>query len=173
MIYETEEDSPWGPGIPVVTQSMMKAFLQCPREVYYKYVLRLQPKRVSTPLTRGKWVHALLETYYKSLLELDGEPTAQNKASAQEELWQEHRRWSSRFSKLFDEEKDKLGNLPLQISQLMEGYFYHYGDPRYSSVNEWRIVGVEQTLEARLPNGHIFRGRYDMLVEREDGALAR
>lgn len=168
-IYLTEEDSPWGPGVPVSTQSMVKAFLQCPREVYYKYVLRLQPKRVSTPLTRGKWIHALLETYYKSLFELDGEPTPKNKRQAEEAMWQEHRLWSSRFNKLFDEEKDRLGDLPNEIGQIMRGYFWHYGDPAYASVNEWKVIGVEQTIEAMLPNGHIFRGRYDMMVENEYG----
>src|SRR5690242_9726413 len=106
-LYETtEEDTEWGPGIPVTTQSMMKTFRRCPREVLYKYVERLQPKVVSKPLTRGKWVHALLEAHYKGM-----------------DWKEEHRRWCSRFNKLFDEEKDHLGDLPNEIKRLMDSYF--------------------------------------------------
>lgn len=162
-LYETAEDSPWGAGRPVTTQSMIKAFLQCPMEVYYKYHLRLQPKSVSIPLTRGKWIHALLEVYYREL------KNGGSKAHALEEMWQEHRLWSGRFFKLFDEEKERLGDLPRTIGDIMRGYFWHYGDPQYQDYNEWKVVDVELTLEGELPNGHIYRGRFDLLVENEYG----
>lgn len=165
MLYATDAGSVWGEGRPVTTQSMMKTFLQCPREAYYKYVLRLQPKRLSEPLTRGKWIHSLLETYYKSLME---DP---DKAEANRLMWKQHELMVSRFRKLnlFDEELEKLGNMPEDVKTIVEGYFYHYGDPAHADYNEWEVVGVEQTLEAELPNGHIFRGRFDMLVQNQFG----
>ena len=163
-LYETDESSVWGAGIPITTQSMMRAFLQCPREAYYKYILRLQPKILSEPLTRGKWIHSLLEVYYRHLQENSGE-----KEVALEAMRYEHRKWSGKFSKLFDEEKEKLGNLPVTILQIMEGYFWHYGNPQYQDLSDWVIREVEIPLEAKLPNGHIFRGRFDLLVENSLG----
>lgn len=146
-LYETDADSKWGPGIPVTTQSMVKAFRRCPRETMYKYVDRLQPKILSKPLTRGKWIHALLEAHYQGL---DWE--------------REHKRWCGRFAKLFDEEKDALGDLPTEIHRLMKSYFWHYGNPEYADKADWEVVETEFTLEAMMPNGHLFRGRVDLLV---------
>lgn len=152
-LYETtaEHDPDWPPGLPVTTQSMIKTFRSCPREAYYKYWLRLRPKTPSKPLTRGKWVHALLQAHYEG-----------------RDWREEHARWVSRFRKLFDEEKEALGDLPNEIPRLLEGYFWHYGDPQYSAY-EWTVHEVEFTVEAQMPNGHLFRGRLDLLVEDEFG----
>lgn len=137
---------------PVTTQSMIKAFRSCHREALYKYHERLSPKVASTPLTRGKWVHSILEAYY------------------QDEDWQEvHLKMRNQFSKLMDEEKEKLGDLPNEIELLMKSYFWHYGDPEVEGT-EWNVLEVELLLEAMMPNGHLFRGKFDMLVE-IDGRL--
>lgn len=45
----------------VITQSMVSSFVECPRETYYGIVLGLRPRLAKKPLTRGTWVHALLE----------------------------------------------------------------------------------------------------------------
>lgn len=150
-LYVTDEDHELGPGIPVTTQSMLKAFRMCPREAYYKYHLRLKPKTHSQALTRGKWVHELLENYY---LGEDWEPI--------------HEKWSAKYANLFDEEKEKLGDLPREIKLLMKSYFYHYGDPEVAGA-DWEVHEVERLIEARLPNGHLFRGKVDMIVENEFG----
>lgn len=89
-LYANEE------GVPVTTQSMIKTFLNCPREAYYKYVLELRPKVSGKALEIGKWMHTLLEAYYKG-----------------EDWEQEHALLTSRYNKLFDEEKEDLGNLPV------------------------------------------------------------
>lgn len=137
---------------PVTTQSMIKAFRSCHREALYKYHERLSPKVASTPLTRGKWVHDVLEAFYKG------------------EDWREaHKKNVLKFSKLFDEEKEKLGDLPTEIELMMKSYFWHYGDPEVQGT-EWNVLEVELLLEAPMPNGHIFRGKFDMLVE-IDGRL--
>lgn len=54
--WPTTED-----GKLVITQSMVSTFVECPRETYYGIVLGLRPRIESKPLTRGTWVHALLE----------------------------------------------------------------------------------------------------------------
>jgi hypothetical protein len=117
----------------------------------YKYVERLKPKVESQPLTRGKWMHALLEAHYSGA---DWEA--------------EHKKWSSQFRKLFDEEKEQLGDLPTECRRLMEAYLWHYGDPAHSAY-DWKVHEVELTLEAEMPNGHLFRGRIDLLVEDDFG----
>jgi hypothetical protein len=45
----------------VITQSMVSGFVECPRETYYSIVMGLRPRIESKPLTRGTWVHSLLE----------------------------------------------------------------------------------------------------------------
>ena len=45
----------------IITQSMVSGFVECPRETYYGIVLGLRPRLEKKPLTRGTWVHALLE----------------------------------------------------------------------------------------------------------------
>jgi len=54
--WPTTED-----GKLVITQSMVTGFVACPRETYYGIILGLRPRLQSKPLTRGTWVHALLE----------------------------------------------------------------------------------------------------------------
>lgn len=144
-LYVNEE------GTPVTTQSMMKTFLGCPREAYYKYQLRLEPKVASQPLTRGKWFHALLEAYY---LGQDWEA--------------EHQRRVNKFAGLSDSDKENLGDLPGQMADLMKAYIWHYGAPE-AKPYDWKVHEVEKKLEATLPNGHVFRGVMDMLVEDDYG----
>src|SRR5215212_6301085 len=128
-LYETED------GQPITTQSMIKAFRACPREAYYKYDLRLKPKMIKKPLTRGKWMHALLQAHYEG-----------------RDWHDEHDHWVSDFRKLFDEEKEQLGDLPTELERLMKSYLWHYGDPLYKKYR-WKVHEVELTVEAELPNG--------------------
>lgn len=147
MTLYTDEET----GKPITTQSMMKTFKGCPREAMYKYHMRLKPKRVSKPLRRGTWFHALLEAYYK------GEP------------WEPvHEVFVKEFNKLFDEERYELGDLPTEIHNLMKSYVWHYGDPQYKAYH-WKVHETEMKLSAEMPNGHIFRGVFDLLVEDDFG----
>lgn len=148
-LYVTDDDHPLGGGVPVTTHSMLKTFRGCHREAMYKYHMRLQPKRLSKPLTRGKWLHDLLEVHYKG-----GD-------------WrQQHKRWVNKFRNLFDEEKEDLGSeLPTEIAQLMESYFWHY------EADEWEVLDTELLVEAMLPNGHLFRGKVDILIQNQYGEV--
>jgi hypothetical protein len=144
-LYETDE------GRPITTQSMIKTFRMCPREAMYKYHDRLKPKKVSKPLTRGKWLHSLLEEHYKG-----GD-------------WKiPHKQLTAKFSQLFDEEKEHLGDLPRELDILMRSYFWHYGDPEFAD-RQWKVHEVEKLIEADMPSGHLFRGKVDMIVEDEFG----
>ena len=144
-LYETDE------GRPITTQSMIKTFRMCPREAMYKYHDRLKPKKVSKPLTRGKWLHSLLEEHYKG------------------GNWKiPHKQLTHKFSQLFDEEKEHLGDLPRELDILMRSYFWHYGDPEYAD-RAWTVHEVEKLIEADMPSGHLFRGKVDLIVEDEFG----
>lgn len=145
-IYRDEET-----GKPISTQSMIKTFRNSPREAYYKYVLRLKPKSISKPLRRGTWLHALLETYYNG------------------DDWEaEHQKYVKEFSRLFDEEKESLGNLPQEMHDLMTSYLWNYSDPQYKEY-QWKVHETEVKLTAEMPNGHLFRGVIDAIVEDDFG----
>lgn len=136
-LYTTDE------GVPIITHSMLKTFKRCPRQALYKYHDRLKPKTQAKPLKRGNWIHSLLETHYSG-----GD-------------WREtHTTLSLQFEQLFDEEKDALGDLPDEIGRIMTSYFWHYRDDQ-----DWKVVTVEDTIEVEMPNGTIYRGRTDLLVE--------
>lgn len=128
--------------IEVINHSMLKTFRRCPKQTEYKYGRQLLPRIDSKPLTRGKWFHALLETHYKG-----GD-------------WRvTHKQWCRMFFNLFDEEKEKLGDLPREMNMLMLSYLWHY-----KFEGEWEVLEVEKIIEATLPNGMKFRGKVDMLI---------
>ncbi len=140
----TDEDT----GRRISTHSMLKSFRHCPREAYYKYYLRLKPRTQSKPLTQGTWMHKLLETHYKG-----GE-------------WRDaHRALTAQFSELFDEEKEALGDLPRECARMMRAYLWHYKN------DVWKVLEVEFILEVDLPDGTIYRGKIDLLVEDQWGDL--
>jgi hypothetical protein len=125
---------------------MIKTFRACPKQAQYKYVERLKPKSTSKPLRQGTWMHALLETHYKG-----GD-------------WRKtHRQFCKQFGKLFDEEREFLGNLPLECEALMVSYLWHYKD------DPWTVLDVEFTLETEFPDGTIYRAKIDLLIENQYG----
>jgi hypothetical protein len=133
-------------GTPILTNSMITAFRACIKRSEYKYVHRLKPKMIGSPLKRGIWVHALLEEDAKG-----GD-------------WRKlHKKLSAKFSQLFDEEREFYGDMPVEIARIMESYFWHYKhDP-------WKYLEAELELTAVLPNGVKIRIKFDALVENQWG----
>lgn len=141
-----DDDARDGQGARISTHSMLKTFRRCPKQAEYKYVHRLKPKKLGSPLKRGTWVHSLLEAMGKG------------------ENWVElHDKLSAQFALLFDEEKDYYGDMPTEIRQIMRSYEWHYkNDP-------WEYVDNEFQLEAELPDGTIYRGKVDALIRNQFG----
>jgi PD-(D/E)XK nuclease superfamily len=140
-LYVDEES-----GKSISTHSMLKTFKRCPKQTEYKFVERLKPRVVTKPLKRGQWVHQLLEAYYKG------------------EDWEDvHDGLSKDFSKLFDEEKEHYGNLPVECRNIMESYLWHY------AYDEWKIHEVEFILDTPFPDGTIYRCKIDLMIEDEFG----
>lgn len=135
-----------GQGARITTHSMIKTFRRCPKQAEYKYVHRLKPKRLGSPLKRGTWVHALLEAHGKG------------------QDWRAvHAAYTEQFNQLFDEEKDYYGDMPREIMTIFRSYLWHYkNDP-------WEWVDNEFQLEAKLPDGTIYRGKVDGLIRNQFG----
>lgn len=133
-------------GTPITTHSMIKTMRRCPKQAQYKYADRLKPRSIGRPLQMGKWMHWLLETYYKG------------------EDWKKvHKELTAKYSELFDEEKEKLGNLPVDCYNLMLSYLWHYKS------ENWKVHEVEFLVECEWPDGGIYRGKVDMLIEDDYG----
>lgn len=130
----------------ITTHSMLKTFRRCPKQAEYKYIERLKPKVLGKPLRRGTWLHALLEAFYKG------------------EDWKAvHKEYCRQFKMLFDEERDALGDLPNEVYRLFKAYLWHY------KRDDWKVLDVEFTLEAEFPDGTLYRGKSDMLIENQFG----
>lgn len=133
-------------GIAITTHSMIKSMRRCPRMTMYKYVDRLKPRSIGRPLQMGKWMHWLLEAHYRG------------------EDWKAvHEKLCEKYGELFDEEKEKLGDLPNDCRELMESYLWHY------KADNWIVHEVEFTVQTRWPDGSIYRGKSDMLIEDDYG----
>lgn len=130
----------------ISTHSMLKTFRRCPKQTEYKYVHRLKPKMLGKPLRRGTWMHMLLEDYHMS-----------------RDWLRTHQKLSDQFNAMFDEEKDFYGDLPKECLQLMESYIWHY------KLDPWKILETEFTVETEFPDGTLYRGKCDMLIENELG----
>lgn len=143
-------------GVEITTHSMLKAFGRCPKQAQYKYVERLKKRRMNErdkPLSRGIWLHHLLEAHYAGL------------------DWKVvHRKLSEKFAELFDEERESLGDLPRECAQIMKSYLWHYGANKADPLHGWHVIATEATLECPWPDGRgIYRCRVDMIVEDEFG----
>lgn len=130
----------------VVTHSMIKSFRGCARQTLYKQVDRLKPRVIGQPLKRGTWMHLLLEEHHSG-----------------RDWVKVHRALCAQFSELMDEEKDFYGDLPNECFRMMEAYVWHYkADP-------WTVHEVEYTLEAEFPDGTLYRGKVDAIIENQFG----
>lgn len=133
-------------GVPITTHSMIKTMRRCPKMTEFKYARRLKPRHIGRPLQYGKWMHWLLEAHYKG------------------EDWRAvHAQLTLQYGELFDEEKESLGNLPVECAELMESYLWHY------KLDHWIVHEVEFTVQTRWPDGGIYRGKCDMLIEDDYG----
>lgn len=133
-------------GQRVSTNSMMKTFRRCPNQAKFKYAERLKPKMLGGPLKRGKWIHELLEYHHSG------------------KDWKAlHTKLSAQFNKMFDEEKEFYGDMPSEILSIMNSYVWHY------KLDPWTVHDVEITIETEFPDGTLFRGKADALIENHHG----
>ena len=130
-----------------ISNSKIKTFLRCPKKYEYRYVQGLFPKRKELPLERGTWIHSLLEAHYNG------------------ENWEAvHAELTSKFLRLFDEEREHLGDLPGETKRIMKSYLRHWDD------SKWKIIAVEVEFAARLKKSRlIIKGKIDLVIQDELG----
>lgn len=129
----------------VITQSMVSGFVECPRETYYGIVLGLRPRIEKKPLTRGTWVHALLEERGRG-----GDWKAKH---AELVAKSEHEQ--------FEEE---VAGLAEECYNIVLSYEYAHRDEVLTP------VAVELTVERPMFRGKVlYRGRIDIIWIDENG----
>lgn len=132
-------------GTPVVTQSMVSTFVDCPREVYYGTVLGLRPRLESIPLTRGTWIHALMEE----------RGMGRDWRVKHQELLEKG------LAEQFEEEITDLAN---QCYNIMISYEWLYRN------DDLKPITAELTVERPMFGGKaLYRGRIDLIVQDKNG----
>ena len=129
----------------VITQSMVSGFVECPREVYYGIVMGLRPRLEKKPLTRGTWVHALLEERAKG-----GD-------------W---RKLHAELTKKAEETtfEEETAGLATECYNIVLSYEYAHRDEILIP------IAVELTVERPMFRGKVlYRGRIDIIWMDENG----
>lgn len=127
---------------PSVSHSEADSFLTCRRKHYYSYGLKLERVKHSDSLTRGSAGHAILETFYRAILE--GEPYK----LATTHAWQTYKNL---------EAKGMTGDDGKAVSlETMVFGFYLPNEP--FARKGWQIWAVEKefNLEYTVPTGQTY-----------------
>jgi hypothetical protein len=124
---------------------MVSSFVECPRETYYGIVLGLRPRLEKKPLTRGTWVHALLEERGKG-----GD-------------------WKAKHQELL--EKARHEQFEEEVEPLARECYFIALSYEYAHRNEILIpVATELTVERPMFRGKVlYRGRIDIIWMDENG----
>lgn len=74
-----------------------------------------------------------------------------------------HAKLSAQFDEMFDEEREFYGDMPNELNLVMESYEWHYKkDP-------WKVLETEFQVETEFPDGTIYRGKVDAMIENQFG----
>lgn len=133
-----------------LSNAKVNTWRRCPKRYEFKYVHKLRPKRKAIQLERGSWIHDLLMVHY------DGHDWREKQAELERE-----------FYKLFEEEREHLGELPAECQRIMQSYLLHYRqeDAQYHTIDS------ELDEIMTLPNGLEFNFIIDRIYEDREGGL--
>lgn len=127
-----------------LSNSKEKTWRRCPKKYEFKYVMGLRPKKRQLTLERGSWIHELL------MVMGDGED------------WRtRHKALTKEFYKLFEEEREDLGDLPTECFSLMKRYERQWAQEDA----QYRIIDTELDEIIELPNGLRFQMIVDVIKE--------
>jgi len=115
------------PPTKAFNQSRVKSFLRCRQQYYYRYDYprlemgikdgELVATKPGVGLRRGSWMHELQEAHWLQV------------AGIKKGGWEKrHKKLTAEFNKLFDEEKERLGDLPTECANMFSGYLRYYKD---------------------------------------------
>lgn len=134
----------------ILSPSKVKQWQYCHQAYYYKYERNLQPKRKKVALYRGSVIHEIIEAYHN------------------EEDWEaKFDKFEAEFNKLFDEEKEHLGeNLPQDIWLIVMGYMHQYED------DPLQYIDIEETFGPyKLAKGVYIKGKVDRIAVDKRGHM--
>lgn len=132
-----------------LSNSKVTTWRKCHKAYYYKYGLKLRPKKKGIALRRGSIIHECIEAYDSG------------------RSWRKpYRNFAKQFyEETFKEEIVEMGDIPRMVEELMENYQALYE-------NDGLIyLGNELHFELPLMPGVVIEGYLDALVEDEKGAI--
>lgn len=136
----------------LISNSEVSSWLTCQRMYFFEYVLDLEPKKTSEPITKGVIIHSALEEYY----------IAKSEGLDEEECRQSARQAIIRALSTDLMDVAEIGS----IDSLVTGYFNHYteDDDRY------RVHAVEAKYALALSEEYSLPGTIDLIwQDLEDG----
>jgi hypothetical protein len=139
-----------GEGLIELSVSKAKVWRRCQTKYDYKYNRGLRPVRTARPLTLGSLVHECLEARALSTNWVQKIKDFKN----------------GEWSKLFEEERVMLGDIPTDTYRIMRGYHYYYllSDKRY------KTIAAELPFRVRLFNTNVVLvGIIDLIVQDDNG----
>lgn len=133
-----------------LSNSKANTYRRCPKKFFYKYELGLRPKKKKEELEKGSWLHEMLQAYY------EGENW--------KKVWKE---LCKGYYKLFEEEREELGDLPGETLRIMRSYIRRWKreDEQYT------VIDAELDEILTLPNGLEFNFIIDLIVEDDLGGI--
>ena len=130
-----------------VSQSKVKLWRRCRQAYHYRYKEGLQKRRVARPLTFGRIVHEMLESYADG-----GNPFDVLTAIHLEN------------KKLFDAEREEYGDIINDIYYIMREYFTHYSGDSLVYVRKNK-KSSEHPFEIELMDGILWTGKIDAIAK--------
>ena len=132
-----------------LSNSKVTTWRKCHRAYYYKYGLKLRPKKKGIALRRGSIIHECIEAYDSG------------------RSWRKpYRNFAKQFyEETFKEEIVEMGDIPRMVEELMENYQALYENDGLT------YLGSEVHFELPLMPGVVIEGYLDALVEDEKGAI--
>lgn len=165
-----------------LNQSKVKMYRRCQKQFAFRYDYapagrELIPKKKKLPLYRGSWMHALQQALHHQWAGIEefefpfGE--GKQKIMLEGTSWEDvQEQLTDQYDRLFDEEKEDLGDLPDETERLFKSYlrFWDQDQETYSVALYDGEPMIEFLLEAPIPGlkGMPFKGRLDLVVEDDE-----
>jgi hypothetical protein len=139
--------------MPSVSYSEIKLYRKCPRAHHYRYREHLRRKRPSRPAFVGTILHEMLDAYIKAKL-YDGYYL---------DPWKVLRRVKKEWKRLFREEQEEFGDVPLTCERIFEGYLRRYRHDNLKYIASEIAIIADLTPDIRLLS------KLDKIVEDKSG----
>lgn len=132
-----------------VSNSKINTYRRCHRAYYFKYILKLRPKKKGAALRRGSIIHECIEAYNSG------------------RSWKKvYGKFEKEFYKnTFQEEILEFGDIPKMVKEIMENYAFYYEDEPYEYLEN------ELHFELPLMPGVTIEGYMDSVVKDEKNKI--